>query len=91
MNAVIETQASIEAVLAGRTTRENLPSGTRVSTPLAVPARSPLRQARQRWNSSLSDHDLQCLLQIIEVDLVPQLLNSYSPARCAPDDRLTTS
>jgi hypothetical protein len=91
MNAVIETHASIEAVLEGQAPRENLPSGTRISTLLSVPARLPLRQARQRWNSSLSDQDLQCLLQIIEADLVPQLLNSYSPARYAPDDRLTSS
>ena len=90
MNAVIETQASIEAVREARVVRETLPSGTRNSTPLSVPARLPLRQAKPRWNSSLSDQDLQCLLQIIEADLVPQLLNSYSPARCAPDDRLTS-
>lgn len=90
MNAVIETQASIEAALEDQATRENSPSGARISAPSSVPARLPLRQARQRWNSSLSNLDLQCLLQIIEVDLVPQLLNSYSPARYAPDDRLTS-
>ena len=39
------------------------------------------RGGRERWSSSLCEHDLQCLLDVIEVDLLPQLLNSYSPAR----------
>ena len=47
------------------------------------------RVARQRtdWCSTLGERDLQCLLQILEADLIPQLLNSYSPARHAPLDR----
>ncbi len=90
MNAVIETGASTEAVREDRASQANLPSGTRNSTPLPAAARSPLRQARQRWSSTLCDQDLQCLLRVIEADLIPQLLGGYSPARYAPDDRLTS-
>jgi len=90
MNAVIETLASIGSVQEGRTTRENLPSGTGNSAKLPSTARLPLRQAKQRWSSSLCDQDLRCLLQVIEADLIPQLQSSYSPARYAPDDRLSS-
>ncbi len=52
---------------------------------------SSLQRARERWDTSLNDADLACLLQVLEQDLIPQLLNSYSPARHAPLDRSPTS
>ena len=39
-----------------------------------------------RWHSSLCASDLQCLLQVIESELIPRLLNGYSPARDSPQD-----
>ena len=89
MNAVIETLASTESTQDVRVSRDVLPSVARNFTQPTRPASPPLRQARERWSSSLCQNDLQCLLQIIEGDLIPQLLNSYSPARHAPDNRLT--
>ena len=44
----------------------------------------------KRWSSSLCDRDLQCLVSVIEDDLIPQLLSGYSPARHAPDDRFVS-
>lgn len=43
-----------------------------------------LVQSRTQWCSSLGERDLQCLLQVIEGRVIPQLLKSYSPARHAP-------
>ena len=90
MNAVIETLASTEAAQDVRVSRDVLPFLARNFTQPTRRAPAPLRQARERWSSSLCPADLQCLLQIIEGDLIPQLLTSYSPARHAPDDRLTS-
>ncbi len=45
-----------------------------------------LRPARAPWCSSLSATDLQCLLQVIEAELIPQLVRGYSPARCSPQE-----
>ena len=90
MNAVIETLESIGTVVEGHAVRAVLPSGTGYTSQSLAPASLPLRQARQRWASSLCDTDLHCPLQILEVDLIPQLLNGYSPARHAPDARITT-
>lgn len=47
------------------------------------------RPRARRWSSELCEQDLQCLLQIIETDLIPQLLSSYSPARYAPSELIT--
>ena len=44
----------------------------------------------KRWSSSLCDRDLQCLVSILEDDLIPQLLGEYSPALHAPDDRFAS-
>jgi hypothetical protein len=88
MNAVIETLASTESTQDARVARDVLPSVARNFTQPTRPATPPLRQGRERWSSSLCRSDLQSLLQIIESDLIPQLLNSYSPARHAPDGRL---
>lgn len=89
MSAVTEAKARVEAVSQVGTTDEQTSSSGRFSGHLPDLAKSPLRQAKQRWSSSLSAQDLQSLLQIIEADLVPQLLSGYSPARCSPDDRLS--
>lgn len=89
MSAVIEAKARVEPVLEVGTTDQQTPSSGLFSGHLSGLARSPLRQAKQRWSSSLSAQDLQSLLQIIEADLVPQLLSGYSPARCSPDERLS--
>ena len=83
MNAVIEKLASIETVLDAQGTHD-------ASLAPRVPARLPLRQAKQRWCTALCDEDLQALLQILEVDLIPQLVNNYSPARHTPDQRLAS-
>ncbi len=42
------------------------------------------RHADGRWHSSLCASDLQCLLGVIESELIPRLLNGYSPARGLP-------
>ncbi len=51
-------------------------------------AREGLVQGRTQWCSSLGEHDLQCLLRVIEGRVIPQLLNSYSPALHAPLARI---
>ncbi|MEO8937100.1 MAG: hypothetical protein ABI277_15380 [Burkholderiaceae bacterium] len=50
----------------------------------AVAPTKPLRFGKaHRWSSALCEQDLQCLLRVIECDLIPQLLTGYSPARYA--------
>ncbi len=44
------------------------------------------QHAEGRWHSSLNASDLQCLLRVIESELLPRLLNGYSPARGLPRD-----
>ncbi len=57
---------------------------------VAAPSHGVRREAgeslarRTQWCSSLAERDLQCLLQVIEGRVIPQLLSSYSPARHAP-------
>ena len=65
---------------------EMQPSAASICTPEPGPASS--RQIapveRTRWKSGLSPSDLQCLLSVIEGELLPRLLTEYSPARHAP-------
>ena len=42
------------------------------------------RRRDEHWCSSLSREDLACLLQVIEGQVIPQLLNGYSPAKASP-------
>ena len=51
-----------------------------------LPHISPARwgRPREQWKSALSQEDLQCLLQVIEGDLIPRLVAEYCPARQAP-------
>lgn len=48
-----------------------------------APRRPPRFGKTHRWSSALCEQDLQCLLQVLECDLIPQLLTGYSPARYA--------
>ena len=53
--------------------------------------RQGLAPSRTQWCSSLGERDLQCLLQVIEGRVLPQLLSSYSPARHAPLARVEST
>ena len=90
MNAVVETLACSATLGETKADRDDSPAAIRNSGSWPAVARLPLRQARQNWTSSLGDADLQCLLQVLEADLIPQLLNSYAPALHASDVRLTS-
>jgi hypothetical protein len=74
MNSVVESLQSERSIV-----------GTEAH---GVPLRNfkPAAWARppERWKSALSPEDLQCLLQIIEHELIPRLAFGYSPARQAP-------
>ena len=49
------------------------------------PLPRPLHKARPTgWSSSLSEGDLACLLQVIESQVLPRLLQSYRPADRSP-------
>ncbi len=50
----------------------------------------PRPSGGKRWSSSLCDRDLQCLVGILEDDLIPQLLSTFSPARHVPDARFAS-
>lgn len=81
MNDVIATIAGSATIQEVQTTR------TRRATPAnrsgvrhgAVGVQLPSRCAREHWYSTLSEDDLENLLQILEADLIPQLLSGYSP------------
>lgn len=82
LNDVMATfvgSAPIREVRANRrsTTTPSMRPGPRPA-PAAAPV--PSRCAREHWSTTLSEDDLENLLQILEADLIPQLLSSYSPA-----------
>lgn len=83
MNEVLasfDVQQGTDAAMADAGFAEDFP----VLRGLRMP--KPGRNPRAPWKSDLSPADLQCLLQVIEGELIPQLLREYSPARCSPHD-----
>ena len=83
MNEVIEplmiNEPIHEVPVAGRSPATKFLDARFAGSPIA-------RRPRVSWSSSLSDPDLQCLLRVIEAELIPQLISGYSPARCSPPD-----
>ena len=58
------------------------PVGDEVATRGAVGLATVRRE--EQWCSTLDQNDLTCLLKVIESQLIPQLMDSYSPARGLP-------
>lgn len=84
MSEVMESLAINEKILnALRNTGASRAVAPQPST-VRCEAGESLTRSRTQWCSSLAERDLQCLLQVIEGRVIPQLLNSYSPARHAP-------
>ena len=58
-------------------------------TPRAPRARShpttPRKAVEEKWCSTLAPRDLRCLMSVIEQQLMPDMLQAYSPARCLQD------
>jgi hypothetical protein len=82
MSEVIELllNESIQEVMRTRILSAELaPDPRQASPPIS-------RRVREAWSSSLCDADLQCLLQVIETELIPRLISGYSPARCLPQE-----
>ena len=73
MSVVIEAPTRAESIFATRPSEAR----TRQQRP------APRGRRHERWTSTLSPGDLNCLLKVIEDDLLPQLLTDYSPARHA--------
>ena len=49
-----------------------------------VPGVPGVTRPREPWKSTLAPHDLECLLRVVEDELIPRMLADYSPARHAP-------
>ncbi len=91
MSGMIESLAFDQTILQAQDAGESLANGALYfCAPMPFAKLKPL-PAKKVWSSSLGEHDLQCLLQVIEGHLIPQLLNSYSPARYAPRDLFESS
>jgi hypothetical protein len=75
MSTVVESLQSERSVVGTDTHRG--PLHNRMPAPRARPH-------EHRWKSALNAEDLQCLLQVIEGELIPRLVTEYSPARQAP-------
>ena len=84
MSAVFESTTFDTRPLEVSETRQRQLSAGRYGLAPAPAQFDGLRRASRRWNSSLSERDLNCLLQILEADVIPQMLRGYSPARHAP-------
>ena len=90
MNEVIEqaviNQRGLDVAHAPPRARRHLPASLRMRE---LGGLRPATPTPTRWQSSLCDADLLCLLQVIEADLIPRLISGYSPALCSPQDLRT--
>ena len=84
MSAVFESATFDTNPLEASETRQRQLSGGRYGLAPAPAQFEGLSRASRRWNSSLGEQDLKCLLQILEADVIPQMLRGYSPARHTP-------
>jgi hypothetical protein len=79
----------VEPLMVNEPIREALidrPSPAEICPDDRPPSLTDARRAHGAWSSSLPEADLQCLLQVIEAELIPQLVSGYSPARSFPQD-----
>ena len=42
------------------------------------------KKPQEKWTSSLTPHDLRCLLAVLETSVIPQLVQDYTPATNTP-------
>lgn len=84
MSEVMESLAVDETILNAMRNAGALRAAVPLPRSVRRGAGEGLTQSRKQWCSSLGERDLQCLLQVIEGRLIPQLVSSYSPARHAP-------
>lgn len=84
MNEVIEALGSNETLPAVLAAPDYLPGSVESLRWGPSGLRRSDTRVSGRWSSTLCQQDLQCLLQVIETDLIPRLLSGYSPAASAP-------
>lgn len=84
MAAMMETLGTDELVL--EVPYQQAPTLATPRAPRAKsPATTPRKAVEEKWCSTLAPRDLRCLMSVIEQQLMPQMLQAYSPARCLQD------
>ena len=79
MSEVIEALHGVESIPASGLRQAPLQQqGSAYAAPRVARPRARI------WQSSLSTHELDCLLAVLETDLIPRLVRDYAPARQKP-------